>query len=211
MIVNGQLDFELKSLDYDHPYLRSRGFSDAIVKAFGLGYCSRGLMKGRIAIPLHDETGVLIGYAGRIVDESAINESTPRYLYPGSRERDGVHHEFHKSEFLYNGHRVKGATDIVVVEGFTALWWLAEADITNAVAVMGGSVSEKQGKLIAELVPVDGRVWILPDGDKAGERMAESALKLISPHRFVRWVKLEEGKQPTDMSRDELHKLLPVV
>jgi|GEM_PF-6171140 len=61
-------------------------------------------MKARIAIPLHDETGMLIGYAGRIEDGSAINESTPRYLYPGSRMRNGERLEFHKSKFLYNGH-----------------------------------------------------------------------------------------------------------
>jgi DNA primase len=183
VIVNARLDFELKSLVYDHPYLKSRGFSDAVIEAFGLGYCNRGLMKGRIAIPLHDESGMLIGYAGRIVDDNAINENTPRYLYPGSRERNGLRYEFHKSEFLYNGHRVKGAIDVVVVESFTAVWWLAQADIANVVAVMGASVSEKQAKLIAELVPEDGRIWLFPDGDKAGLSLAESALKLISPHR----------------------------
>jgi DNA primase len=210
VIVNARLDFELKNLDYSHPYLKSRGFSDAVIKAFGLGYCDRGLMKGRIAIPLHDETGMLIGYAGRIVDDNAINENTPRYLYPGSRERGGTRYEFHKSEFLYNGHRVKGATDVVVVESFTAVWWLAQADIANAVAAMGASVSEKQAGLIAELVPEDGRIWLFPDGDPAGERLAESAMKLLAPHRFVRWVKLGEGKQPTDVSPEELHTLLPV-
>ena|GEM_PF-5369034 len=107
---------------------------------------------------------------------------------------------------------MKGATDLVVVESFTAVWWLAEEeDIANAVAVMRPSVSEKQARLIAEVVPEDGRVWILPDGDKSDGRMAESALKLISPHRFVRWVKLDDGKQPTDLNTEELHKILPGV
>jgi DNA primase len=211
VIVNARLDFELQSLDSDHPYLKSRDFSNAVIEAFGLGYCNRGLMKGRIAIPLHDETGMLIGYAGRMVDDNAINENTPHYLYPGSRERNGARYEFHKSEFLYNGHWVKGATDLVVVESFTAVWWLAQADIANVVAVMGASASEKQAKLIAELVPEDGRIWLFPDGDKAGLALAESALKLLAPHRFVRWVKLPDNKQPTDVSPAEIHKLLPVV
>jgi DNA primase len=145
------------------------------------------------------------------VDESAINENTPRYLYPGSREWGGARYEFHKSEFLYNGYRMKDVADLVVAESFTAVWWLAQADIASAVAVMGASVSEKQARLTTELVPEDGRVWILPDGDPAGERLAESALKLLAPHRFVRWVKLAEGRQPTDVSPEELHTLLPVV
>jgi DNA primase len=210
VIMNARLDFELKHLDYGHPYLKSRGFSDAVIKAFSLGYCDRGLMKGRIAIPLHDETGMLIGYAGRIVDESAINENTPRYLYPGSRERGGTRYEFHKSEFLYNGYRIKDVADLAVVESFTAVWWLAQACIENVVALMGASCSTTQAKFILKLVPENGRIWLFPDGDPAGERMAESALKLLAPHRFVRWVKLAEGRQPTDMSPEELHTLLPV-
>ncbi len=206
--VNAPLDFELTSLDFTHPYLRDRGFRDETIQAFGLGYCNRGLMKGRIAIPLHDQSGALIGYAGRVVDDTAIGEDTPRYLFPSSRERKGVRHEFRKSEFLYNGFRVKDVRDhLVVVESFTALWWLAQAGIAQVVALMGASCSERQAELMKELV-VDGRIWVLADGDPAGERMAESTMKLLAPHRFVRWVKLEDGKQPTDLSPDELRRRL---
>jgi DNA primase len=88
-VVNAPLDFELHRLDYSHPYLRERGFTEETIKTFGLGYCERGPMKGRIAIPLHDAKGALIGYAGRIVDEEAVGKDTPRYLFPGSRERNG--------------------------------------------------------------------------------------------------------------------------
>ncbi len=55
VVVNAPLDFELKGLDGRHPYLLSRGFSPQTIRHFGLGYCSRGMLKGRIAIPLHDE------------------------------------------------------------------------------------------------------------------------------------------------------------
>ena len=30
--MNAPLDFELKTLDFDHPYLRSRGFTDKTIK-----------------------------------------------------------------------------------------------------------------------------------------------------------------------------------
>src|SRR5438128_8456338 len=79
LLVNAPLDFELKTLDFAHPYLRVRGFTDETIRNFGLGYCSKGYLTGRIAIPLHDEQGHLIGYAGRIVDESLISEENPRY------------------------------------------------------------------------------------------------------------------------------------
>jgi DNA primase len=211
VVVNAPLDFELQRLEHDHPYLRERGFTDETIKTFGLGYCHRGLMKGRIAIPLHDMEGALIGYAGRIVDEEAIGKDTPRYLFPGSRERNGTRHEFRKSAFLYNGFRVVNPSQLVVVESFTAVWWLTQAGITNVVALMGASCSETQANLLRDLVPENGSIWLFPDGDKAGERMAEETLVMLAPYRFVRWVKLEEGQQPTDMSKEELSLKLPVV
>jgi DNA primase len=207
-VVNAPLDFELQRLDYSHPYLRERGFTEETIKAFGLGYCERGLMKGRIAIPLHDAEGALIGYAGRIVDEEAIGKDTPRYLFPGSRERNGTRHEFRKSAFLYNGFRVAKASRLVVVESFTGVWWLTQAGITNVVALMGASCSETQAALLRDLVPEDGSVWLFPDGDKAGERLAGETLVMLAPHRFVRLVKLSEGQQPTDLSPEELRRRL---
>jgi DNA primase len=210
-VVNAPLDFELQRLDYSHPYLRERGFTEETVKAFGLGYCGRGLMKGRIAIPLHDAEGALIGYAGRIVDEEAIGKDTPRYLFPGSRERNGIRHEFRKSAFLYNGFRVENPSRLVVVESFTGVWWLIQAGITNVVALMGASCSEMQAGLLRDLVPEDRSIWIFPDGDNAGERMAEEALIMLAPYRFVRLVTLPKGQQPTDLSPEEIRERLPTL
>ncbi len=58
------LTFTLK-LDPTHSYLSERGLDQDSVAFFGLGYCGRGLMNGRIAIPIHDEHGDLVAYAGR--------------------------------------------------------------------------------------------------------------------------------------------------
>ena len=63
-------------------------------------------------------------------------------------------------------------------------------------------------RAVWSLVEPAGRVWIAPDGDKAGERHAQTLLSLISPQRFVRWVKLDEGKQPTDLSNEQLKSSL---
>jgi len=69
---------------------------------------------------------------------------------------------------------------------------------------MGADCSEKQADLIVSLVNSSGMVWILSDGDKAGERHAQMLLTVISPHRAVRWLKLADGKQPTDLAGEEL-------
>lgn len=69
---------------------------------------------------------------------------------------------------------------------------------------MGADCSERQAELIVSLVKPNGRVWIAPDGDTAGERHAQTLLTLISPHRFMRWVKMATDKQPTDLSGEQL-------
>ena len=94
VLINPPLDFELKDLDYEHPYLKGRGFHAQTIRHFGLGVCSRGLMKGRVVIPLHDATGRLVGYAGRVVDDAMVSDDNPRYRLPGRREREGRIIEF---------------------------------------------------------------------------------------------------------------------
>jgi DNA primase len=204
-LINAPLDYELKGLDPNHPYLAKRGFAAETIARFGLGFCSRGMLKDRIAIPLHDHKGRLIGYAGRVVDDSAVSEANPKYRFPSKREREGKVFEFRKTRFLYNGFRVTDPVDdLIVVEGFTSVWWLNQNGFANTVATMGSDCSERQAELIVGLVKSAGHVWIIPDGDAAGERHAQSLLRLISPYRLVRWVKLPDGKQPTDLTREQL-------
>jgi DNA primase len=207
-VVNAPLDFELKGIDPNHPYLPDRGFTPETIAYFGLGYCSRGLLGNRIVIPLHNSQGRLVGYAGRVTDDESINEENPKYKFPGRRKRKEVVHEFRKSLLLYNAHRIaEPADDLVVVEGFASVWWLWQAGIANVVASMGAACSEEQANMIVSLVSPSGRVWVFTDGDSAGVRCAESILVQVSPHRFTRWVEMETGKQPTEFSPSELKEL----
>ncbi len=209
IIVNPPLDFDLKGLNSEHPYLAHRGLLPETVHLFGLGFCSRGYLKGRIAIPLHDHKARLIGYAGRIVDDQSVGDNNPRYLFPGKREREGRMIEFRKSLFVYNGFRIKSpVNDLVVVEGFASVWWLTQAGFPAAVATMGTDSSEKQTELIVSLVTPKGKIWIMPDGDSAGEKQAQLLLATLSAYRPVRWAKLSAGHQPTDLSREELKAIL---
>jgi DNA primase len=210
-VTNAPLNFELKDLDPNHPYLAERRFEPATVAYFGLGYCNRGLMRGRIAIPLHNPAGQLVGYGGRITKDSIIDDENPKYRLPGDRERDGVRFEFRKSLLLYNAHRIRNpVSDLAVVEGFPSTWWLHQCKHPNVVALMGSDCSDEQAKLIVKLVKPDGRVWLMPDGNEAGEHCARSLLERVSPDRFVRWVRLAKDEQPTDLPSHELHRLLNV-
>jgi DNA primase len=209
VVVNAALDFELKDLDPEHPYLPSRGFTPETIAHFGLGACQRGLMKDRVAIPLLDTSGILIGYAGRVVVDNSINAQNPRYKFPGMRETKGVRYEFHKSEFLYHGHAIaKPVSDLVVVEGFTALWWLWQHGYQDVVGLMGSACSDTQARLILERSKPKGRIWYFADGDPAGVKCAKDTLAMLATSRLVRLV-IADGRQPTDFTGDELKKLMP--
>ena len=210
-IINAPLDFELREIDPHHPYLKERGFSDETIMHFGLGFCNRGLMTGRVVIPLRDQQGQLIGYAGRFTRDDQIGEKVPKYLFPSNRERKGDILEFRKSLFLYNGHAIQSPVqDLIVVEGFASVWWLNQYGYPDTVALMGSSCSVEQAALIVQLVAPSGRVWVMPDVGEGGDLCAESVVSKIVQHRLVRWVALEEG-QPTDRSPEQLSYLLEII
>src|SRR6185369_14571842 len=160
VVVNAPLDFQLKGLDHEHPFFKQRGLTRETVNHFGLGYCYRGSLKHRIVIPLQDADGKVVGYAGRVVDDAAVSEANPRYRFPSSRVWDAKNFEFQKSLFLYNGFRIKAPADaLIVVQGFTSVWWLHQNGLPHTVATMGADCSEKQAELIVSLVKPSGGVW----------------------------------------------------
>lgn len=207
VLVNEPLNFRLKDLDPEHPYLKGRGFTKEIMDKFGVGFCAKGVFANRIAIPLHNAKGELIGYAGRIIDDKLMSATNPKYLFPGRRENGGELVDFKKSMFLYNGWRFKEPLDdLVIVEGFPGVWWLTQCGFAETVAIMGSSCSPEQLHLILELTKPDARVWIMTDGDRAGRQCANALAKELSDRRFVRVV-VNEGKQPTDYSEEELKSI----
>lgn len=209
VVVNAPLDFQLRNLDAKHAYLSSRGLTEPTIATFGLGFCSRGLLADRIAIPIYDRSGRLIGYAGRVVDDQNIGEENPKYRFPGERVHGGVKHEFHKADVLYNAFRVgKSLSDLVIVEGFMSVFWLHQLGYGHVVALMGSSCSRAQAQLATELVERNGRIWLLSDGDDGGQLCGLSALPLLARHRFTRWIELDKGRQPTDCTADELAQLI---
>jgi DNA primase len=208
-LTNVPLDFELKGLDPAHPYFAKRGLTPETVAHFGLGCCARGLMQGRIAIPLRNPKGQLIGYAGRVIDDTLITDENPKYRFPAPREHEGKRFEFSKSLFLYNGHSVAApAEDVIVVEGFASVWWLHQHGQPNVVGLMGANASPEQAALIVGMVPRRGRVWVFSDGNQAGRYCAEGLFRLVAPYRFIRWIELQDGRKPTSCNADELRTLL---
>jgi DNA primase len=194
--TNPPLDRPLRDLNADHPYLVARGLTVPTIKTFGIGYCSRGLMRGRIAIPIHDEEGQLVAYAGRAV-ESAANGET-RYRLP-----DG----FKKSFVLFNLHRARehAADGLIVVEGFFDCFRVHQAGYPNVVALMGSQASEAH---VALLTATTDRVVLMFDGDDAGLNCTRDFWKRLRRRLFLKEVALDAGQQPDMLDADTLRRLL---
>ena len=196
--VNPPLKFALKSLDPEHAYLKARGFTPETIAAFGVGYCTgKGIMAGRVAIPIHNEHGELVAYAGRWPGIPAEGEG--KYKLPAG---------FHKSLVVYNLHRAqehaKGA-GLIVVEGFFDAMRLHAAGFPHVVTLMGSALSEAQEELLVNAVGLGGKIALMFDEDEAGWKGREEAQVRLSSRVYVRVIGLgEEGRQPDNLSDEEL-------
>lgn len=194
---NAPLNVKL-DLKGDHPHLiHDRALKPATIERFGIGYCSRGMLRGMIAIPIHDDEGQLVAYAGRRLKPQDIKEHG-KYRFPKG---------FKKELVLYNLHRAKseeGEHGLILVEGFFSVFKLFEAGLTNVVAPMGCELSDSQARLLADAK----EVFILFDGNDAGYAGAAKAKEKLSPLVPVRVVKLEAGTEPESFSPQALRWLV---
>jgi len=191
---NRPLTFTLK-LDPEHPYLRERGVDRGLAEAFGIGFCSRGMMRGRIAIPLANEMGELVGYVGRWAGPDPP-EGEERYKLPPG---------FKKNEVLFNLHRVRDSEHLVLVEGCWSVFRLHALGVPT-VALLGRSLSPKQEELLAG--GKASRLTLLMDGDEPGRSAAAELLPRLARRFFVRVVELPEGAEPDMIAEGELRSLL---
>ena len=200
---NPPLSFALKHLDPKHPYLIERGILEETSVEFGIGYCQKGIMAGRIVIPIHNAIGELVGYAGRWPGEPPEGKS--KYKLPKG---------FLKSAEVFNLHRLgdnEAPTPLVIVEGFFDCMWLWQHGYRNCVALIGSSMSEQQEAAIAKLLekvetPL---VDLLFDEDDAGRKGRDNALCRLANYAYVCKVSLdEEGRQPDDLSPFDLANLI---
>ena len=199
--VNTPLKFSLKNLDPVHTYLKERGLKKETIEYFGLGYCSKGLMKGRIAVPIHDETGALVAYIGRWPGDPP--EEEPKYKLPAG---------FHKAQVVFNLHRAQasGSNELILVEGIFDCLKVWQAGFPQVVALMGSSLSRKQEELILKVVSKSGKISLMFDEDKAGHNCRSDCLKRFSKKAFVKVIELEPDFQPDQMTEEEIQKLLAV-
>ncbi len=199
--ANPPLKFRLEKLQPDHPYLAKRGFSPNTLAEFGVGFCSKGMMADRIAIPIRNADGQVVAYAGRYPGEAP--EGTPKYKLPPG---------FRKSLELFNLDRARKesvAVPLILVEGFFDAMKLFELGHPKVVALMGSSLSTAQEDLLRRHFTPDTRMVVMLDEDEAGRAARDEIATRLARWAFVRIHAFEEeGRQPEHLTADEISRWL---
>jgi len=170
--------------------LISKGHSLEELNSIDLANSNHDSYINRIMFPLEDARGRVIGFSGRIYDNSNMSK------YQNSRE--GV--LFKKRELLFNYHRAKDevrkSKNVIVMEGFMAVIRAYSVGIKNCIATMGTALSNEQASLIKKM---SSNIILCYDGDNAGRTATltsgEMFLKLnVNPKVIV----LTDGLDPDD-------------
>ena len=194
---NKPLAFTLQNLDPDHPYFTERGGTQETIEEFGLAFCAKGIMAGRIVIPIHNPAGELVAYAGRWPGDPP--EGKEKYRLPGG---------FKKSLELFNAHRAfrePADQPLVIVEGYFDAIHLWQHGIRRVVALMGCSLSQRQEALLAQQVSPQGRIVLMLDNDEAGHKATQLIVPRLAEHCFVRPFRFpSEVQQPDGLGVEHL-------
>jgi DNA primase len=157
----------------------------AMPRKTGNGYYDR--FRNRLMIPIHNESGTVVGFGGRSLDGS-----DPKYLNSPESEI------FNKSRLLYNLHRSKDAMRridrAILVEGYFDAIAIDHAGVPGVVASMGTSLTTGQASLLRRFTT---RVVIAYDGDNAGRAATlRAAPVLLAAGLNVSALDLQGEKDP---------------
>ena len=199
---NAALKFRLDKLEREHPYLtKERGLTLETIVDFGIGFCSKGMMADRIAIPIHNLKGEVVAYAGRFPGEAG--EDTPKYKLPQG---------FRKSQELFNIDRAaKEPADkpLVIVEGFFDAMKLHQHGCKKVVALMGSTMSAAQEELIRHITASQSHVVVMLDENEAGQAGREDIACRLSKFCFVRVHQFDApDKEPEHLTPEEVQQFM---
>ena len=212
-------------------YLRGRGLTDDTLEKFGLGWSGDGrgaltaelgragitpdrlleagllrpsdedgapareLYWGRVTFPIRDRRGRLISFGGR-----TLGDAKPKYINGPDTAL------FSKRRNLYALHLaregLRTGADLIVAEGYMDVIALHQAGFPGAVAPLGTALTEEQLEELWRLAP---NPLLCFDGDaagaRAGARVAELCLPLLTPGRTLRFATLPQGEDPDSLAR----------
>lgn len=147
--------------------------------------------RNRLMFPILDYRNRVIGFGGR-----ALGDDRAKYL----NSKESV--LFHKGEHLYglqNIARDGNRDGILLVEGYMDTLQLFQYGFKRTVASLGTALTEEQAKLLKRY---GGKVYVLYDGDSAGQRATERAVDVFSKIGIeAKIISLDDGLDPDDYLR----------
>src|SRR3954466_1424171 len=178
-------DYVLTRLARKHGEKKLESVGLAMPRKTGNGFYDR--FRNRLMIPIHNESGTIVGFGGRSLDGS-----DPKYL--NSPESD----VFNKSRLLYNLHRSKDSMRrkdrAILVEGYFDAIAIDHAGVPGVVASMGTSLTSGQASLLRRYTT---NVVIAYDGDNAGRNATlRAAPVLLAAGLNVAALDLQGEKDP---------------
>lgn len=191
--VNRPLQRQFKGLDPAHPYFMRQGITIEAAQHFGAGFFpGPGPMHGRVVIPIHDDEGELIAYAGHVVD--------------GSDARCKYWPEFNKSQLLFNFKPARCmvtelSLSVVVVEDFFHCMKVHQAGYPSVVSLIGPSLSDVQEQLLADNFYL---IALFLSRRELSSRIATRLMKKC----FIKLIADPAGRSPGDLSVDEIGRLM---
>lgn len=175
-----------KGLAIPSKYFMDRGFKADTLTQYDVGDCLKPdkEMYDRAVVPIYDhDHKYMVGCTGRSIYEKCQhckayhnpNQQCPpaetAWKYSKWRHNIG----FKTQDYLYNYWvaqlRIKETLAVILVESPGNIWRLAEAGITNAVAIFGSSLCDRQ-KMILDSSGAMTIITIM-DNDDAGRKAAE--------------------------------------
>ena len=170
--------------------LNSKDYTNKEIELYGLGTGTSDLYINRIMFPLFDISNNIVGFSGRIYNTSSSSK------YINTKETP----IFKKGELLYNYYNAKDSVrllkKIVLVEGFMDVIRLHSINVTNAVAVMGTSLTKEQINLLKRLSL---NITLCLDGDSAGRKAMSVNGALLEEAGFnVTVVELPDNLDPDE-------------
>ena len=157
--------------------------------------------RNRVMFPIIDTRGNVIGFGGRVMDDS-----TPKYL----NSPDTPVYNKSRNVFALNIAKNSKAGRVILTEGYMDTISLHQAGFDSAVASLGTSLTEEHGQLLARYFK---QAILAYDGDKAGVAAAQRAIPLLEKAGLKVWVlQMQGAKDPDELikshGRDAFLKLL---
>lgn len=145
------------------------------------------LFRNRLIFPIRDAKGLVIAFAGRVLDASL-----PKYINSPESPL------YHKSSVLFGLDMalptVRTENSIIIVEGYFDHLALYRAGIRNVVATCGTALTANHAGLIKRHAD---RVYMLFDGDSAGKKATIRTMELFLEQHIPAYViTLPTGDDP---------------